>query len=159
MLTKDIEQMVSTFQDHINEGKITPDHRADCGYCKACRTAIDLVAELDRMKAALADERESAVRIRNMTEDYATIDGDVQKLVIVTLWKLFHESGAENYLVMNINHNDEPYELTMQKKGMLSPSGKVKVLQAEIEKLKSGQEWIRNGVTYPLPDAPKEGEL
>jgi hypothetical protein len=34
------EQAISTFQDHINEGKITPDHPADCGYCEACHVAI-----------------------------------------------------------------------------------------------------------------------
>ena len=51
MLTKEeIDQMISTFTDHINEGKITPNHQPDCGYCRACQTAIDLAAENERLK-------------------------------------------------------------------------------------------------------------
>jgi hypothetical protein len=40
---KELNSARACFQEHINEGKMTPGHKDDCAYCAAARTAIALI--------------------------------------------------------------------------------------------------------------------
>lgn len=138
MLTKEyINSYLNEYDENISRYMNSTTDIIVHGIAQQALLAITLQAENDKLKVDLEDERRALINIKKLTDEHALIDGDIQKLVIITLFKLFHESGAENYLVMGIKHDDEDYELTMQKKGKLSPADMNKLLQTEIDRLKA----------------------
>lgn len=92
MLSKEqIDQMISTFTDHINDGKITPNHQPDCGYCRACQTAIDLAAEVDRLKA----ERRWIATSERLPEDCPDLHKyDETLMTVYSVWVYGKRKGG-----------------------------------------------------------------
>lgn len=96
----------------------------------------ELKKENEILKQRIWDLTDELKGIMKYTESGASLDGETQKAVSIALARMFIDNGAVNYLTLTIRHENDEYEITMQKKGMLTPTEKASKLQEKLERVK-----------------------